>query len=37
MYQLMADYQEILYDKEAWLGPIRKSEIIALHHTRTHW
>ncbi len=24
----MADYQEILYDKEAWLGPIRKSELL---------
>ncbi len=33
--QLMADYQEILYDKEAWLGPIRKSELL-LYTTLVH-
>ena len=31
----MADYQEILYDKEAWLGPIRKSELL-LYTTLVH-
>lgn len=33
--QLMADYQEILYDKEAWLSPIRKSELL-LYTTLVH-
>ena len=33
--QLMVDYQEILYDKEAWLSPIRKSELF-LYTTLVH-
>lgn len=32
---LMARYQEALYDKEAWLSPIRKSELL-LYTTLVH-
>ena len=33
--ELMSRYQETLYDKEAWLSPIRKSELL-LYTTLIH-
>lgn len=34
--ELMSRYQETLYDKEAWLSPIRKKRAITLHDPHTH-
>lgn len=34
--ELMSRYQETLYDKEAWLSPIRKSELLLYTTPHTH-
>ena len=33
--ELMSRYQETLYDKEAWLSPIRKSELLLTRPSYT--